>query len=97
MVVVKQISFEHFKQPEKPSLFAAPRDQRDDLIQQIVMQCHLTDTEKKQLAKLLTITANTAKWTETDLHALLKKRQDPSIRNYTAFVRWSAKIIQKRD
>lgn len=34
---------------------------------------------------------NRYRLTTTDLHALLKKADDPAIRNYTAFVRWSIK------
>ncbi len=48
-------------------------------------------TEDRQLRKLIAIAANTMKWSDTDLHALLKKKNDPAIRNYQAFLRWSIK------
>lgn len=65
------------------------RNNREHLIEQIV---NATDEKnKKHLAKLIAIYANRYHWTDTELHALLKKREDPSIRNYTAFVKWSVK------
>ena len=39
----------------------------------------------------------TARWGQTDRHALLKRRQDPSIRNSTRFVRWSAEVTRKKE
>jgi hypothetical protein len=59
-------------------------------VQQIVAQTN--EKDKPALEKLLMIAANTAGWSTADLHALLKKRSDPSIRNYTGFVKWSATI-----
>lgn len=73
-----------------------PRNQREDLISQILDQCTLKPHQRKVLGKLLSITANTAGWTTTDLHALLKKKQDPAIRNYTAFVWYSAKMTRSK-
>lgn len=69
-----------------------PRNQQEDLIEQIVAQCTLKPGEDRKLARVLAIAANTGKWTTMDLHALLKKRMDPTIRNYTAFVWYSSKI-----
>lgn len=63
---------------------------RQDLITQIAEAT--TERDKKHLAKRIAITANTLSWNETDLHALLKKKQDPNIRNYTGFVKWSILI-----
>lgn len=90
---------EHYKTHSHVALFAdealkkpTPRTQQEDLIEQIVAQCTLKPGEDRKLARVLAIAANTGKWTTTDLHALLKKRMDPTIRNYTAFVWWSAKV-----
>lgn len=69
------------------------RNAKEDLINQIADQCHPV-SERATIRKRLALATNTAKWTETDLHALLKKRQDPTIRNYTAFVKWSTKITK---
>ena len=72
-----------------------PRTQKEDLIEQIVAQCSFKKKgDDRELAKLLAIATNTLGWTEQDLHALMKKKQDPTIRNYTAFVWWSAKITR---
>lgn len=80
-------------QTRAPLSVAQPRNQREDLIEQIVAQCHFRRKgDDRKLARQLAIAANLARWTTTDLHALLKKRTDPTIRNYTAFVWWSAKI-----
>lgn len=89
---MKNVSFEHLniQRAAKPS---GPRNQKEDLIEQIVAQCHFRKPgDDRKLAKLLAVTANAAGWTITDLHALLKKRSDPTLRNYTAFVWWSAKM-----
>ena len=85
---MKLITFTHLQETPK----VTPRNQKEDLIEQIVAQCNLSPGASRQLAKRLAITANTAGWTETDLHVLLKKKQDPSIRSYTGFVKWSATI-----
>jgi len=71
---------------EKPQF----RNNRDALIYDIAEAT--TEKDKKLLRKRLAIAANTLGWSEMDLHALMKKRYDPSIRNYTAFVKWSCKI-----
>lgn len=84
------LNFDHIKQPQKT--VTTVRNQREDIIEQIVQQTSLTDPEKKNLAKLIALTANIAKWKTEDLHALLKKRNDPTIRNYTGFVKWSIKM-----
>lgn len=73
------------------------RNKKEALIEEIVAQCtHKRPGDDRKLARLLAVTANAAKWTETDLHALLKKKQDPKLRNYTAFVWWSAKQTAKK-
>ena len=61
------------------------RNQKEDLIKQIVEGT--VEKNKKQLAKMLAIQTHTFKWTVTDLHSLLRKKDDPQIRNYTAFVK----------
>ncbi len=77
-----------FKKIEQPALLQV-RSNREQLIADIVAAT--SDKDKKKLAALIAIKANQMQWTEQDLHALLKKRADPTIRNYTAFVRWSLK------
>jgi len=87
---MKQPTFNHLNLSNPTT---GPRNQREDLIEQIVAQCqHRTPKDARNLARLLAITTNSAGWTTTDLHALLKKKQDPGINNYTAFVWWSAKM-----
>jgi hypothetical protein len=86
---MKQISFQPI---QRVQTVTTPRNQKEDLIEQIVQQCNLTDQEKKTLAKRLALAMNTFHWTEQDLHALLKKKQDATIRNYTGFIKWSANI-----
>jgi hypothetical protein len=91
---MKTITFDHINIEQTQA--NAPRSQREDLIEQIVAQCTFRKPgEDRKLARLLAVTANTARWSTTDLHALLKKRQDPTIRSYTRFVWWSAKIKKK--
>lgn len=87
------LNFDHITAPQKT--VTQVRNQKEDMIEQIVQQCTGTPTEKKNLAKLIALTANTAGWTAQDLHALLKKRSDPTIRNYTGFVRWSIKMKKR--
>lgn len=90
---MKTPTFDHLNLTKPTS---GPRNQREDLIEQIVAQCrNKTPADDRKLARLLAITTNAAKWSTTDLHALLKKKNDPSIRNYTAFVWWSAKQHKK--
>lgn len=90
---MKNISFNHINlQPASDAFPVTPRNQREDLIEQIVAQCTLRPGEDRKLAKLIAVTANLGHWTAMDLHALLRKKEDPSIRNYTAFVWWSAKV-----
>lgn len=88
---MKQISFTQVERPAPPTLTRV-QNNAQYLIEQIVQQCSLTDKEKKDLAKRLAIAMHTAGWTEQDLHALLKKKEDKGIRNFTGFVKWSATI-----
>lgn len=92
---MKGINFDHInidKPAAKPNQ-PTPRNQKEDLIEQIVAQCvHKKPGDDRKLARLLAVAANTASWTTTDLHALLRKRHDPGIRNYTGYVWWSAKV-----
>jgi hypothetical protein len=69
------------------------RNAKEDLIAQIVERTDAkTETKKAELAKLIALAANALKWDTTDLHALLKKADDPTIRNYSALVRWTCKV-----
>jgi hypothetical protein len=82
---MKHISFNQplFKEEE-----LNVRSNREDLIRQIVEQ---TDTKnKKVLARRIAVTSNILKWTDTDLHALLKKKGEVS--NYSAFINWNLKL-----
>lgn len=64
------------------------RNNREDLILQIVDK---TDSKnRKLLAKRIALTANTLGWSDTDLHALLKKHGE--VKNFSAFVNWNLKI-----
>jgi hypothetical protein len=73
--------------------FTAPtlqiRNSTEQLIADIVDAT--TEKDKKKLAKLIAIKAKEMRWSDSDLHALLQKKSDPTIRNYTAFVWWSTK------
>ena len=66
------------------------RTNREALIADIVKAT--SEKDKKKLAARIALSANEQGWSEMDLHALLKKQTDPTIRNYTAFVWWSIKI-----
>lgn len=63
----------------------AERNGKESLIAQIVER---TTGNRRELAKLIAVWANRYKVSEMDLHALLKKADDPAIRSYTPFVRW---------
>lgn len=92
---MKNITFNHLNlQPAPVASQPTPRNQKEDLIEQIVANCILKPGQDRKLARALAVTANTAKWTAMDLHALLKKKSDPTIRNYTAFVWWSCKVTK---
>lgn len=69
------------------------RNAREALIEDIVEKCRCrSDKERAALARRIAIWANTTGADETDLHALLKKAQDPTLRNYGKFVNWTIKI-----
>ena len=69
------------------------RTAKEDLIIQIAEAT--MEKDKSTIARRIAIAANTMKWTETDLHALLaKSRPDSGIRNFTAFVK--SQIVIKR-
>lgn len=72
------------------------RSNREQLIADIVSQCNVIGVEKrKELARRIALAANTLHWSDQDLHVLMKKKQDPTIRNYSAFLNWSIKIGKK--
>lgn len=62
------------------------RNDKEDLVNQIVALT--TEKDTKHFAKILMIGANKRKYSLTKLHTLLRKKHDPSIENYTAFVKW---------
>lgn len=80
-----------FDQIQRPTPLAI-RTTKEDIIAQIVER---TSADRKLLAKRIALWVNRYKLTETDLHALLKKADDPSIRNYSAFVQWAIKDAWK--
>lgn len=77
---------------ERPAI--AVRSAKEDIISQIVER---TTADKKLLAKRIALWANRYRLTETDLHALLKKADDPGIRNFTAFCMWTIKDSAKKE
>lgn len=81
------------RQTAAPSL--ATRNAKEDIINQIVARTRGSLIEKKELAKLIALWANRYRLDATDLHALLAKADDPTIRSYTGFVRWSIKDAPK--
>lgn len=64
---------------ERPAI--AVRSAKEDIISQIVER---TTADKKLLAKRIALWANRYRLTETDLHALLAKATDPTIRKNKA-------------
>lgn len=84
-------------EPIKPTLNKRSRARTDceALIEDIVGATDEKDSD--ELKRLLAITAKTLKWTVTDLHALYQKRLDPTIRNYSAFVRSRTKIFAPKN
>lgn len=82
---MKQISFNREFRVESLQV----RSNREQLIADIVFAT--TEKNKKKLARAIAVASNQMAWSESDLHALLQKRRDPTIRNYTAFVWWSIK------
>lgn len=78
-------------QPGIPNLDTLQvRNNREQLIKEIVEAS--TEKDKKKFARFISIRARELKLTDTDLHYLLQKKNDQSIKNYTAFVRWSLKV-----
>lgn len=67
------------------------RNNKEAIINEIVGLTNESEAGKKLLAKQIALWANRYKLSGTDLHALLKKHEDPKIRNFTAFVKWSIK------
>ncbi len=66
------------------------RNNFEQLIADIVNATN--EQNKAALARRIATTARQLGWTETELHALLSKKKDPTIRNFTAFVKWSIKV-----
>lgn len=85
---MKRITFN--TQPKVEALKV--RRNREQIIADIVEAT--TEKDQKKLARLIMIRANQLKWSDTDLHVLLKKKTDPKIRNYTKFVWWSIKTAR---
>lgn len=72
------------------------RNGKEDLIEQIVEQTTVKGKQADELRRLLGIATNALKWSETDLSVLLGKKKDPKVRNFTALVRWHAKLEGKK-
>jgi len=83
LIGMKQISFEGVEERDSTLLV---RNQREDLIAQIIDQTNLLDTDRKRVAERLAIEANMCGWSNFDLHALLQKKHDPNVKNYTGLV-----------
>lgn len=76
---------------ERPAIVI--RSAKEDIISQIVVR---TTADKKLLAKRIALWVNRYKLDTSDLHALLKKADDPGIRNFTAFCQWAIKDAPTR-
>lgn len=87
------MSLKHIKPTLKGKTRA--RTNSEALIEDIVGATDEKDSD--ELRRLLAITAKTLKWTDRDLHALFQKRLDPTIRNYSAFVRSRTKIFAPKN
>jgi len=85
---MKKITFERVEKEQPLQV----RSNREQLIADIVSATTCIGEERKKLAARIALAANTLKWTDSDLHALLAKKKDPMIRSYTRFVWWSIKI-----
>lgn len=86
--IIKRAAFQ-FPQPT----VTPARNQKEDLIEQIVSHCRCrSETDARNLAKRIAIWANTTKADTTDLHALLNKHRDPTVRNYGGLVNYLIKI-----
>lgn len=84
---MKQINFSTYTIQPSLSPELSVRNSREDLIRQIVEK---TDTKnQKLLAKRIALTANLFKWSDDDLHYLLKRHGQ--VKNYSAFINWSLK------
>jgi hypothetical protein len=79
---------------QEKTLFQEPklqvRNQREDLVAQIMEQTTLKGKRMREVAARLMMEANIQKWTNQDLHGLLSKKKDPGIYNYTGFIVWTA-------
>ena len=84
-------AFELLKQKTKTDLTA--RNSWEDLINQIVEQ--IAEKDKKKFAALLAIKGRELKFSTTDLHYLVNKKNDPTIRTYTGFIKWSFGLKKK--
>jgi hypothetical protein len=90
---MKRIEPRSFEKKEPDILV---RSNREQLIADIVYATNIQEPgEKKKLAARIAMAANAMGWSDSDLHALLKKKQDPTIRSFTRFVWWSIKIGRK--
>lgn len=89
---MKQITFSKEYRIEEEEIQV--RNNRQQLILDIVN--NTTEPNKKSLAKRIAIVANQLGWSDMDLHALLKKRHDPKVYNYTGFVKYNLKVINTR-
>ena len=73
------------------------RNATDALIADIVGKTDVRSVEEaRKLAKLLAIAYNTNKWNNMDLHALYKKSNDKSFKNYSVYV-WSVAKIKNSE
>lgn len=80
-----------FANIERPT--SSARNAKEALIEDIVAKCHCrSEKEAQTLKKRIAIWLNTTKADETDLHALLQKHRDPSVRNYGGLVNYLIKI-----
>ena len=77
--------------PERP--VSRARNADEALIEEIVGHCRCrSEKDARTLAKRIAIAAKTFKWDTADLHGLLQKRNDPSVRNYGGLVNHLVKV-----
>lgn len=107
--IKSKFNLARYQQPTSLANSAAPikktgpdaKTPEQDLINQIVAQMVVDQNRAAWLRKMMAIQTNTFKWSTTDLHAVLQKKHDPTVRNYTAWVTWrfglAKKKRQKRD
>ena len=66
------------------------KNNKHALIEEIAESVERTTGEDKTIRRRLAIAMNTLKWSEADLHYMLKR--DGEVDNFPAFIKWCCKI-----